>query len=96
MCDFEDGTRAATAARKASVEARRTVQVNGRVWIFSPVNEWHGFQPICIANSPSAVRCSQRTSDCYEVNRVSVVPRYADAVGSLKLVQRGNGDRENT
>ena len=26
----------------------------------------------------------------------SVVPRYAVAVGSLKLVQRGNGDRENT
>ena len=52
---------------------------------------WHGFQPICIANSPSAVRCSQRTSDCYAVNRVSVVPRYAVAVGSLKLVQRGNG-----
>ena len=53
---------------------------------------WHGFQPICIANSSSAVRCSQRTSDCYEVNRVSVVPRYAVAVGSLKLVQWGNGD----
>ena len=58
--------------------------------------KWHGFQPICIAKSLSAVRCSQRTSDCYEVNRVSVVPRYAVAVGSLKLVQRGNGDRENT
>ena len=43
-----------------------------------------------------AVRCSQRTSDCYEVNRVSVVPRYAVAVGSLKFMQRGNGDRENT
>ena len=54
--------------------------------------QWHGFQPICIAKSLSAVRCSQRTSDCYEVNRVSVVPRYAVAVGSLKLVQRGNGD----
>ncbi len=27
---------------------------------------------------------------------LSVVPRYAVAVGSLKLVQRGNGDRENT
>ena len=26
----------------------------------------------------------------------SVVPRYAVAVGSLKLAQRGNGDRENT
>ena len=32
--------------------------------------QWHGFQPICIAKSLSAVRCSQRTSDCYEVNRV--------------------------
>ena len=27
---------------------------------------------------------------------LSVVPRYAVAGGSLKLVQRGNGDRENT
>ena len=27
---------------------------------------------------------------------LSVAPREADAVGSLKLVQRGNGDRENT
>ena len=27
---------------------------------------------------------------------LSVVPRYAVVVGSLKLVQRGNGDRENT
>ena len=37
--------------------------------------QWHGFQPICITNTPYAVRCLQRTSDCYEVNRVSVVPR---------------------
>ena len=51
--------------------------------------QWHGFQPICIANSPSAVRCSQRTSDCYEVNRVSVAPREADAVGSLKVCRGG-------
>ena len=50
--------------------------------------KWHGFQPICIAKSLSAVRCLQRTSDCYEVNRVSVSPRGADAVGSLS---RGNG-----
>ncbi len=49
--------------------------------------QWHGFQPICIANAPYAVRCLQRTSDCYEVNRVSVSPRGADAVGSLL---RGN------
>ena len=27
---------------------------------------------------------------------LSVVPRYAVAVGSLKFMQRGNGDRENT
>ena len=51
--------------------------------------QWHGFQPICIANSPSAVRCSQRTSDCYEVNRVSVAPRGADVVGSLKVCRGG-------
>ncbi|MBP3492718.1 MAG: hypothetical protein J6K47_05660, partial [Clostridia bacterium] len=43
---------------------------------------------ICIANAPYAVRCLQRTSDCYEVNRVSVSPRGADAVGYLS---RGNG-----
>ena len=52
---------------------------------------WHGFQPICIAESLSAVRCSQRTSDCYEVNRVSVVPRYAVDVGSPK--QSAEGER---
>ena len=50
--------------------------------------KWHGFQPIYIANTPYAVCCLQRTSDCYEVNRVSVSPRGADAVGSLS---RGNG-----
>ena len=55
--------------------------------------QWHGFQPICIANIPYAVRCLQRTSDCYEVNRVSVSPRGADAVGSLS---RGNGGWGNT
>ena len=27
---------------------------------------------------------------------LSVVPRKAVAVGSLKFMQRGNGDRENT
>ena len=27
---------------------------------------------------------------------LSVVPRYAVTVGSLKVTQRGNGDRENT
>ena len=40
--------------------------------------QWHGFQPICIANAPNAVRCLQRTSDCYEVNRVSVSPTNDD------------------
>ena len=45
--------------------------------------KWHGFQPICIVESLSAVRCLQRTSDCYKVNRVSVAPRGADAVDSL-------------
>ena len=55
--------------------------------------KWHGFQPIYIANTPYAVRCLQRTSDCYEVNRVSVSPRGADAVGSLL---RGNGGWGNT
>ena len=51
--------------------------------------QWHGFQPICITESPFAVRCLQRTSDCYEVNRVSVVPRYAVDVGSLKHSAEG-------
>ena len=27
---------------------------------------------------------------------LSVVPRYAVTVGSLKVTQMGNGDRENT
>ena len=36
-----------------------------------------------------AVRCLQRTSDCYEVNRVSVVPRNAVVVGSLKHSAEG-------
>ena len=27
---------------------------------------------------------------------LSVVPRYAVTVGALKVMQRGNGDRENT
>ncbi len=37
MCIFEDGTRAATAARKASVEARRLVPSDCAVWVRS----WH-------------------------------------------------------
>ena len=53
--------------------------------------KWHGFQPIYIANTPYAVRCLQRTSDCYEVNRVSVSPRGANAVGSLSRGERRYG-----
>ncbi len=85
------------AARKASVELddkyKRLRRLGAKL---AHKAQWHGFQPICIANSPSAVRCSQRTSDCYEVNRVSVAPRRADAVGSLKFMQRGNGGGGNT
>ena len=40
--------------------------------------QWHGFQPICITNTPYAVRCLPRTSDCYAVNRVSVSPTNDD------------------
>ena len=70
----------------------RSTRMRGILLRSATQAKWHGFQPICIAKSLSAVRCSQRTSDCYEVNRVSVVPRCAVAVGSLKLVQGGNGD----
>ena len=51
--------------------------------------QWHGFQPICIAKSLSAVRCSQRTSDCYEVNRVSVSPATRSSWVPSNRVQRG-------
>ena len=85
------------AARKASAEARRIVRECVAFCCEAATqSKWHGFQPICIVNSPSAVRSLQRTSDCYEVNRVSVAPREADAVGSLKFMQRGNGGRGNT
>ena len=53
--------------------------------------QWHNKWTIPIY--ASAARCTQRASDCYEVNRVRVVPRYAVTVGSLL---RGNGDWENT
>ena len=92
MCNFEDGIGAATAATVASAELdgqyKRLRRLGAKL---AHKAQWHGFQPICIANNPSTVRCLQRTSDCYEVNRVSVAPREADAVGSLKFMQRGNG-----
>ena len=93
-CDFEDGTRAATAASKGSAELDGKYKRLRRVVAkLAHKAQWHGFQPICIAKSLSAVRRSQRTSDCYEVNRVSVAPRGADAVDSLL---RGNGGGGNT
>ena len=42
-----------------------------------------------IAIYASAARCTQRASDCYEVNRVRVVPRYAVTVGYLKARRGG-------
>ena len=52
------------AARKASVELdgkyKRLRRLGAKL---AHKGRWHGFQPICIANSPSAVRCLQRTSD---------------------------------
>ena len=80
MCNFEDGTRAAAAARKASVEARRLVPSDCAVWVRS----WHTKDGGIMSEMSLSMRAP------------SVVPRYAVAVGSLKLVQRGNGDRENT
>ena len=95
--NFKDGTRAATAARKRTPSLTERYKRLRRLGAKQAHKaQWHGFQPICIANSTSAVRCLQRTSDCYEVNRVSVAPRGADVVGSLKLVQRGNDGRGNT
>ena len=90
MCPFEGGTRAATAASKVSAELDGKYKRLRRVVAkLAHKAQWHGFQPICIANAPYAVRCLQRTSDCYEVNRVSVAPREADAVDSLKVCRGG-------
>ena len=68
------------AARKASVEARRLVPSDCAVWVRS----WHTKDGDIMSEMPLSMRAP------------SVVPRYAVAVGSLKLVRRGNGDRENT
>ena len=75
MCLFEDGTRAATAARKASVEARRFVPSDCAVWVRSRHTK--------DGDIMSEMSLSMRAP--------SVAPRRADAVGSLKLAQRGNG-----
>ena len=80
MCLFADVTRAATAARKASVEARRLVPSDCAVWVRS----WH--------TKDGGIMREMSLS----MQAPSVVPRYAVAVGSLKFMQRGNGDRENT
>ena len=69
----------------------RSTRMRGILLRSATQAKWHGCQPICIVESLSAVRCLQRTSDCYEVNRVSVAPRRADAVGSLK--QSAEGER---
>ena len=98
MCDFEDGTRAATAARKASAELdgkyKRLRRLGAKL---AHKAQWHGFQPICIANTPYAVRCLQRTSDCYEVNRVSVAPRTTIAFcRELPLFEWSGATRQAT
>ena len=49
----------------------------------------HRHKKRTIAIYASAARCTQRASDCYEVNRVRVVPRYAVTVGSLKARRGG-------
>ena len=68
------------AARKASVEARRLVPSDCAVWVRS----WHTKDGGIMSEMSLSMRAP------------SVVPRYAVAVGSLKFMQRGNGDRENT
>ena len=80
MCLFEDGTRAATAARKASVEARRFVPSDCAVWVRS----WHTKDGDIMSEMSLSMRAP------------SVAPRRADAVGSLKFMQRGNGGGGNT
>ena len=73
MCNFEDGTRAAAAARKASVEARRIVPSDCAVWVRSRHTKDGGIM--------SGMSLSMRAP--------SVVPRYAVAVGSLKVCRGG-------
>ena len=53
-------------------------------------NAWHS-----VAKPPRS-RSGIISEMSLSMRAPSVVPRYAVAVGSLKLVQRGNGDRENT
>ena len=79
MCDFEDGTRAATAARKRAPSL--TISTSDcAVWVRS----WRTKRSDIMRKMPLSMRV------------LSVVPRRAVAVGSLKFMQRGNGDRENT
>ena len=73
MCNFEDGTRAAAAARKASVEARRIVPSDCAVWVRS----WHTKDGDIMSEMPLSMRAP------------SVAPREADAVGSLKVCRGG-------
>ena len=73
ICPFEDETRAATAARKASVEARRLVPSDCAVWVRSRHTKDGGIM--------SEMSLSMRAP--------SVVPRYAVAVGSLKVCRGG-------
>ena len=73
MCDFEDETRAATAARKASAEARRLVPSDCAVWVRS----WHTKDGDIMREMPLSMRV------------LSVAPRRADAVGSLKVCRGG-------
>ena len=68
------------AARIASVEARRLVPSDCAVWVRS----WHTKDGGIMSGMSLSMRAP------------SVVPREAVAVGSLKFMQRGNGDRENT
>ena len=79
MCDFEDGTRAATAARKRTPSLTDSTS-DCAVWVRSWRTKRSGI--------------SREMSLSMRV--LSVVPRYAVGVDSLKLVQRGNADRENT
>ena len=71
MCLFE--VRAATAARKASVEARRFVPSDCAVWVRS----WHTKDGDIMSEMSLSMRAP------------SVAPRKADAVGSLKVCRGG-------
>ena len=79
MCDFEDGTRAATAARKRTPSLTDSTS-DCAVWVRS----WRTKRSGISREMPLSMRV------------LSVAPREADAVGSLKFMQRGNGGRGNT